>query len=159
MDHIVGMGEYILSDRQDDTIRTFALASCVAVTAYSPGRKAAGMIHVVLPFPFDNKAASERPAYFAKTGVPLMINSICRRYGCRKEELMIQMYGGAGSGNSNDIYKVGLKNVESVKNVLQDMGLRISKEELYGNESRTLAMDVRSGAIKIFSQPIMIAGR
>ncbi len=159
MDQIVGMGEYILSDREDDTIRTFALASCVAVTAYCPGRRAAGMIHVVLPFPLDNKGRAERPAYFAATGVPLMINSICRRYGCQKEELMIQMYGGADSGNNHDIYKVGLKNVESAKNVLQDMGLRVAKEELYGNASRTLAMDVKTGAVKIFSQPIMKVGR
>ncbi len=159
MDHVVGMGEYILSDGKEDTIRTFALASCVAVTAYCPGRRAAGMIHVVLPFPLDRKAAMERPAYFAKTGVPLMITSICRRYDCRKEELLIQMYGGADSGSSCDIYRIGLKNVGAVKAVLQDMGLRIQKEDLYGNESRTLAMDVSTGAVQIFCQPIMTAGR
>lgn len=158
MDHVVGMGEYRLSDGEDDIIRTFALASCVAVTAYCPSKRVARMIHIVLPFPLDNKARVERPAYFAETGVPLMIHSLCRRYGCRKEELMIQMFGGADSGNNNDIYKVGMRNVASAKQVLQDMGIRAEKEELYGNSSRTLTMDVKTGVVEIFKQPIMKAG-
>ncbi len=65
MERIVGMGEYVVTDREEDVIRTFALASCVAVTVYSPRRKTAGMIHVVLPAPLSHTDERERPGYFA----------------------------------------------------------------------------------------------
>ena len=46
MDKIVGIGEYAISNRREDIIKTFALASCVAVTAYSPSKGVAGMVHI-----------------------------------------------------------------------------------------------------------------
>jgi len=155
MDLIVGMGGYAVTDREDDVLRTFSLASCVAVTAYSPGKKAAGMIHVVLPAPFDAKSKYERPSYFAETGVPLLINTICRKYGCRKEDLLIQMYGGADSRLDQDIYKVGKKNIDAVKCALADMGLMVGKADLRGHESRTISMDARTGSVAVWRQPIL----
>lgn len=155
MELVVGMGEYIVTNREDDVIRTFSLASCVAVTVYSPVKKAAGMIHVVLPSPFGNKDKVERPSYFAETGIPLLINMMSRRYGCSKEELRIQMYGGADSTPERDIYHVGKKNIDVAKYVLINMGLTIRKADLHGNESRTLAMQVKTGSVEVYRQPIL----
>ncbi len=155
MEHVVGMGEYIVTDREDDILRTYALASCVAVTAYSPVKKAAGMIHVVLPSPLEDKDRWERPGYFAETGIPLLIGSLCKKYGCRKEELNIQLYGGAESMLDRDIYNVGRKNIDAVKYALLDMGLMISRADLRGNESRTIAMEVKTGAVAVYRQPIV----
>jgi len=154
MELIVGMGEYFISNREGDILKTFALASCVAVTAYSPTQKAAGMIHVVLPAPFGDKDVIERPAYFATTGIPLLIGEMCQRYGCLKEELQIQMFGGADSIMSQDVFKVGMKNIDAARGSLLGMGLTAVKADLRGNESRTLEMDVKTGTIKIFRQPI-----
>lgn len=155
MEHFVGMGEYIVTNGEEDVLRTFALASCVAVTAYSPAKKAAGMIHVVLPYPLEEKDRKERPGYFAETGVPLLIDTMCTKYGCRKEELIIQLYGGAESMLDKDIYNVGRKNIDAVKRALLNMGLMISKADLRGNESRTISMDVRTGTVAVSRQPIM----
>ena len=154
MELVVGMGEYIVSDQEDDVIRTFALASCVAVTVYSPIRRAAGMIHVVLPFPPGGKDMPKPPEYFAITGVPLLINAMWTKYGCRREELLIQMFGGADSINHQDIYMVGKKNIDTVKNALLNMGLTIKKADLRGRESRTLEMSVKTGEVKVLRQPI-----
>lgn len=156
MEHVVGMGEYLVTDKEDDIIRTFALATCVAVTAYSPMRRAAGMIHVVLPAPMDHKDKTERPSYFAETGIPLLINAMCRNFGLRKEELQIQMYGGAESMLPQDIFNVGKKNIDAVKYALLNMGLTICKADLRGNESRTIAMDVKTGSVEVHRQPILI---
>ncbi|ADY55497.1 CheD [Syntrophobotulus glycolicus DSM 8271] len=154
MDLIVGMGEYKVSNRADDILRTFSLATCVAVTVYSPLKKAAGMIHVVLPFPFDRKDRAERPGYFAETGVPLLINTVCRTYGCKQEELLIQIYGGADSRLEQDIYNVGKKNIDAVKAALIGMGLTIVKADLRGKESRTVSMEVKTGRVEIHRRPI-----
>ena len=154
MDLVVGMGEYIVTNREEDILRTFALASCVAVTAYSARRKAAGMIHVVLPSPSDSGTGRESPSYYARTGVPLLIETMCQRYGLRKEELDIQMYGGAESVLQQDIFNIGRKNIDAVKHALLEMGLTILKADLRGIESRTLTMDVRTGQVEVHRQPI-----
>lgn len=155
MELVVGMGEYIVTDREDDLIRTFALASCVAVTVYCPVKKAAGMIHVVLPFPLGPKDKTERPGYFAETGIPLLINTMGTKYGCKREELHIQMYGGADSILPHDIYNVGKKNVDAIKYILLGMGLTICKADLRGNESRTISMEVKTGLVEVYRQPIL----
>lgn len=150
------MGEYIVSDKEDDIIRTFALASCVAVTAYSPVKKVAGMIHVVLPSPLDIKDQVERPDYFAETGVPLLINKMCREYGCLKGELQIHIYGGADSIRDNDIFNVGRRNIAAVISALAEMGFGVQKADVGGSESRTLTMEVVTGTVKVNRQPIKI---
>ncbi|MDF3001781.1 MAG: CheD, partial [Bacillota bacterium] len=113
MEYIVKMGEYAVTNGEEDIIRTFALASCVAVTVYSPAKKAAGMIHVVLPSPFDESDEADRPGYFAETGIPLLIDAMYRTYGCKREELQIQMYGGAESMTGTEVYFVGKKNINA----------------------------------------------
>ncbi len=154
MELVAGLGKYIVSDKEDDIIRTFALASCVGVTVYNPVKKVAGMIHVVLPFPLDKNDRKERPGYFAESGIPLLINTMCIKYGCRKEDLHVQMYGGADSRLHNDIYKVGRRNIEAVKYTLHELGLKIHKADLSGNESRTLTMEVKTGLVRVYRQPI-----
>lgn len=155
MEWIVRMGEYVMSDKEGDVIRTFALASCVAVTAYSPRRKAAGMIHVVLPSPLDDRDKEKRPGYFAETGVPLLVNTMCAKYGCMKEELHIQIYGGADSIRQQDIYHIGKKNIDAVKYALLHMGLTIHRADLRGNESRTISLEVKTGSVEVLRQPII----
>lgn len=154
MELIVGMGEYILSDQQEDVIKTFSLASCVGITVYIPGKNVAGMLHVVLPTPLEKRGGLERPGYFATTGVPLFINAACQKSDCRKEDLRIQIFGGADSKASQDIFHIGRKNIEAVKESLSGMNLIVINEDLRGHESRTLEMEVKSGEIRIYRQPL-----
>ncbi len=154
MDRIVGMGEYAVSNEEADILRTFSLASCVAVTVYCPLRKAAGMIHVVLPSPLTEKDKKTRPSYFAETGIPLLINEMCRKYACGKGELCIELYGGADSGMKQDVFSIGKKNIEAVKRTLHLMGLSCRKEDLRGTRSRTLALDVKTGSVEVSRQQI-----
>ena len=154
MDLVVGMGDYAVTNREDDVLRTFSLASCVAVTAYSPLRRIAGMIHVVLPDPLSHMDGKERPSYFAQTGVPLLFNDMCYKYGCRKEELQIQLFGGADSIMEQDVFNIGLKNIRAVKLAISKLGLNVFKEDLRGGDSRTIAMVVKTGQIEVSRQPI-----
>ncbi|MDD4493593.1 MAG: chemotaxis protein CheD [Eubacteriales bacterium] len=155
MDLIVGMGEYIVTDNEDAVIRTFALASCVAVTVYSPLKKVAGMIHVVLPSPLYDRDGKNRPGYFAETGIPLLIDAMYKQYGCSKEELQVQMYGGAESLFSLDIYNIGKKNIDTVKKTLSKIGLVVQKTDLRGNDSRSISMEAKTGLVVVHRQPII----
>ncbi len=54
----------------------------------------------------------------------------------------------------HDIYRVGKKNIDAVRNTLQEMGLSIVKADLRGNESRSLMMEVKTGSVEVYRQPI-----
>lgn len=156
MELVVGLGEIVVSGREEDIIRTFALASCVAVTAYSPSNKVAGMIHIVLPYPFESRDYEERPGYFAESGIPLLFRKMCSQYGCRKEELQVQMYGGADSVSRSNFYHVGLENINAARQKLIEMGVTVRREELRGTESRTITLEVGTGRIEVLRQPMIL---
>lgn len=157
MEKIVGIGEYVISNNKEDIIKTLALASCVAVTAYSPVNRTAGMIHIVLPCQtttsFENY---QQPCYYATLGVPLFINKMCSEYGCIKNDLIIELFGGAKSSNTNDIFHIGQRNVMAVKKVLNDLNLHYIDTETGGRNSRTLEFNVKTGKKMIFMQPLII---
>jgi len=119
MDRIVGIGEYDVSNSKNDIIKTFALASCVAVTAYSLLKMAAGMVHIVLPSPVaSNKKIITRPCYYASSGIHLLIDRMCSSFDCPKDELVVNIFGGADSILKSDVFNIGKKNIKAVKATL-----------------------------------------
>ena len=77
---VIGIGEMSISTDINDTIKTFALASCVGVTAYSSVKKVGGMIHIVLPTPSIIEKSNRRCCYYESTGIPTFINTLCKEY-------------------------------------------------------------------------------
>jgi chemotaxis protein CheD len=150
---VIGIGEYNVSNNQTDIIKTFALASCVAVTAYCPRKKAAGMVHVALPV-YTGKEVPPNRGYYASTGIVYLVGKLCRKYGCKMDELIIQIYGGANSIHVNDMFKIGEKNILAVMEALSGLGLKIHKAEIGGFVSRTIELDVATGKIKMSTLPI-----
>ncbi|WP_438447992.1 chemotaxis protein CheD [Gorillibacterium sp. sgz5001074] len=154
--HVVGIGGWAVSSRPGDRISTYALASCIAVTAYLPDRGWAGMVHLALPSPLVPEDADERPAYFAETGVPFLIDRICGLAGCSPRELALGLYGGAESVREKDWFRIGQRNIEAVRRALQPYGLWAGVQELGGRISRSLVMEVGTGAVSVRTQPIRI---
>ncbi|NLZ93274.1 MAG: chemotaxis protein CheD [Firmicutes bacterium] len=155
MELIVGIGEYAVTNAAA-TIKTFALATCVAVTVYSSRRKAAGMVHIALPAPPDDLQKKRRPAYYAATGIPLLIGEMQTKFGCTKNELIVNLYGGAISSHAHDTFNIGKKNIDMSKQILADLQLPIEKEDVGGRVSRTVSLDVSTGLVKIYTQPLII---
>lgn len=156
MQRIVGIGEMIISNNIEDTIKTFALASCVGVVVYSSFRKVGGLIHIALPKSPVYEEKVIRCCYYASTGIPQIINRMCKDYGCLKGELKISLYGGANSIRSNDIFNIGRKNIEAIKDILSKMNLKFNNIETGKNVSRTIELDIFSGQVVISYQQIMI---
>ncbi|MGI6658916.1 MAG: chemotaxis protein CheD [Dethiobacteraceae bacterium] len=153
---VVGIGEYRVSRQKNAVLKTYALSSCVAVTAYSPAQQAAGMIHIALPAPFTGAQGQLRPAYYAVTGVPLLIREMCAGFGCSRQELIINLYGGAESIRPHDIFNIGRKNLQAVRQALAQLNLTVKEADVGGRVSRTLSMDVATGLIKTVTQPLTI---
>ena len=87
VDRIIGIGEYAISEHTNDILRTFALSSCVALTAYSPVKRVMGMVHIALPSSQIWQSSKLSPAYYADTAVAMLINKICMLYGCAKGKI------------------------------------------------------------------------
>ena len=155
MEITVGIGDYKVSDKEEDFLRTYALASCIAVTVYSPAKKVAGMLHIALPEPHEGEM-DINPAYYATTGIPLLINKMCLQYGCVKSDLLVHLYGGAESICKDDIFNIGRKNIHAVNKTPENLKLAIHKSEVGGRVSRTLSMNVTEGEIKVKYQSIRI---
>ena len=150
MEHVIGIGEWFISKNIEDTIKTYALASCVAVTAYSKSGHVAGMIHIALPEKKNfMETNSEKRGYFAKSGIPFLINQMEQKFDCKRSELKICLYGGAISKKENDVFKIGQKNLEMIQQTLGEMGLKCYKSDVGGVASRTIDINVISGEVRV----------
>jgi len=156
MDIIIGIGEYGISNKKEDVLKTFALASCVGVTMYCPKVSAAGMVHIALPMNQTINESLSKPCYYASLGVPLLLDKMEKEFNCKQKDLVIQLFGGADSVNKNDYFLIGRKNIIYITNLLEKMELRYSYGGIGGNLSRTIEMDVATGCIKIHTQPIKV---
>jgi chemotaxis protein CheD len=156
MQRIIGIGEMVISDNIEDTIKTYALASCIGVVAYSPYRKIGGMIHIALPKTLSFKEGDKRICYYASSGIPILINQMCKHYNCFKGELVISLYGGANSIRDNDMFNIGRKNLEAVRNILTDMSLKFDDTETGKSVSRTIELDILTGEVVVSYQQIKI---
>lgn len=149
MEKTIGLGEMVVSNQIGDVLKTYALSTCVGVTAYSQSKRVAGMAHIVLPSPFPNIAEVAKPAYYATNGIPLLIHHLCHEYGCLKKDLTINLFGGADSKNSGDVFKVGNRNLIMIKHLLEYMNMNYQMIDTGGNYSRTIEMDIFSGEVKV----------
>ncbi len=153
---VLGIGEYCVTNDKSNTIKTYSLGSCVALTMYCSAKKICGMAHIALPTSTNKERDTHPPAYFADLAISLMLNKFCYNYGCKLESLQIGMFGGASSMRKNDVFKIGIKNVETIKRIILNNNMTIYKEDVGGHYSRTVEIDVETGAVKVDCHPIII---
>jgi len=147
---VVGIGEYAISDKEEDVLKTFALGSCVALTIYSIRKKVLGLVHIALPCSSINSSDSyQRPGYYVDTAIPCLLNKFIDQYDCSKCELIVNIFGGAEASWGNDMFKVGKRNVEAVKEILAKHCMILCGEETGGAYSRNVEADVATGTIKL----------
>ena len=107
----VGMADYKVG-RSPATLISYGLGSCIGVSLYDPIRKIGGLLHIMLPDSTQARA-SDNPAKFADTGIPLMINDVVA-LGATRARLVAKIAGGAqmfSFSNATDIMRVGTRNL------------------------------------------------
>lgn len=156
----VGVAELKVSDNSD-TLISFGLGSCVAVAIYDPVRKAGGLAHVMLP---DSRGheLDTMPGKFADTAVPSLVDKLVS-LGARRKRLLCKIVGGAqmfeipGSRikHTGPTFgphtHIGERNVEAVKNVLNDADIPLIGEETGGRHGRTVIFDTCTGEMRVSS--------
>lgn len=144
----VGIGELVVSADPGAVLVASTLGPCVVVLAYDPLRRIGGMLHFLLPSSAISRADIEnRPALFADTGVPLLVERIALR-GIARPELVVKVAGGATPQKQNP-FALGRRNYFALRCALARLGLSISSEAVGGNVSRTVRLFVGSGRMSL----------
>lgn len=158
MIRVIGIGEWAFSRDKRETIKTFALGSCVAMTVYCHAKSAAGMVHIALPSPEHSSRSDDlNPGYYATRAVPMMVDKMRFEFGCPKGELIIEIFGGAASARADDPFQIGPKNVRAVMVELSRLGLRCSsKKETGGRLGRTVEIDVATGITRVIHHEMIL---
>ncbi len=145
----VGIGEWNVSNKPEDILKTYALGSCVAVCAYDEENGVAGLLHVALPESKVNPQKAEHlPGYFADTGLPLMLNQMLKQ-GAKRKNIRVKLAGGSSIMDQNRNFDIGRRNTIAVKRYLWKNGLGVIKEDTGGNASRTVTFNLADGTITI----------
>jgi len=150
---VLGVGDYGASNRLGDSVKTYALGSCIAVVLMDPKTRTVGMVHVALPESRINPGKSaERPGYFADTGIPALLREMGKFGGDpRGRGMIVKLAGGAKIMDPNDTFNIGKRNELAIKKILWAHGMGAVAEDLGGNYSRTVSVSVETGIITLSS--------
>lgn len=123
-------------------IITLGLGSCVGVALIDRVTGVGGMVHVMLP---DSRQFSNvsNPFKYADTGINLLLEEVLK-LGARKSNIYAKLAGGAQmfkSQASASLLKIGERNVQKSREVLADLGIRITGEDTGGHVGRTMILD------------------
>jgi chemotaxis protein CheD len=146
---VVGVGDMSVSNNPTITLSTYGLGSCVAVVIYDAATKAGGLLHCMLP---ESKLAPDKalvkPAMFVDTGLPLLLRALG---GLRADLTRTKIFlaGGATIMCTNDLFKIGERNVAAAQHLLGQYGLRVLHSSLGGTINRTVHLDIGTGEITL----------
>lgn len=151
-------GELYFGD-QDTRIRT-VLGSCVSLTFWHPGRQIGGMCHYMLPSRTQERrsrevAVSPLDGRYADEAMELLAKEMDAA-GAPHQEYEVKLFGGGNMfpGRSNQENHVGLKNVETARNIVARHGFNCVAEHLGGVGHRNVIFDVWSGRVWVKYAPI-----
>jgi chemotaxis protein CheD len=145
----VGMADLKVGSAPD-TLISYGLGSCVGIAIYDGVAKVGGLAHIMLPDSSQSRKG-ENPAKFADTAIPILVKDMIK-LGAVQQRLIAKIAGGAQMFNfsgSNDVLRIGERNAEAVKMVLQKEGIRIVSEDVGGSHGRTVELILDSGIYKI----------
>ncbi|MCT2534546.1 chemotaxis protein CheD [Aquibacillus koreensis] len=132
-------------------LRTSGLGSCVGVVVYDLSSKIAGMAHVMLPDSTQSRRDDFNELKYADTSIDRLVSEVMEQGG-RKFALKAKIAGGAqmfSFSSTNDMLRVGARNVEAVLNALANYRIPILAQDVGGNSGRTIEFYPETGKLKI----------
>lgn len=149
---IVGLGDLHASKTPGTVIKSVGLGSCVAVVAVAPKHRAVGLLHVVLPNSrVDPEKAQQIPGYFADTGIGALLDAFKKLGVTNPKDLVIKLAGGASVMDANRTFDIGKRNILASRKMLWKHHMAAIAEDVGGNYSRTVWVEVDTGRVYIES--------
>jgi chemotaxis protein CheD len=152
MELTVGIADVQVSASPEVELVTYGLGSCIAVLAFDPVSRCAGMLHLMLP---TSAAAPERardnPAIFADTGIPLLLRRM-QQLRASTRRLVVKLVGGGSLCDESGVFEIGRRNYEAVRRALAEAQVAVLAEDVGGARPRTVRFHVGSGRVQVGSQ-------
>ena len=149
----LSLGEWRVSTDPEELLACIGLGSCIALVAWDPDARIAGMSHMVLPDSSQGRESAAAPAKFVDTAIPLVVNTMTAR-GARRDRLRIHLVGGArmlqGVQRANPM-NIGERNTIAARAAVRALGLRVHAEATGGGHGRTVRVSVADGSMMISS--------
>lgn len=150
---IVGIADMKMAGGGEKLI-TYALGSCIGICLYEPRVKLAALIHIMLPL---NMETGRKNAFkYADTGIRTTLREMEIK-GAQRAAITAKIAGGARmfevSGGS--LGNIGMRNSESVHQILKMEKIRLVWEDVGGTIARTMEFDsaTGNGTIRSYGHP------
>lgn len=135
------------SNAPDGQIITYALGSCIGLSAYDPVMRIGGLIHIMLPEPGKGETQSdENPFIYASSGLPIFFDELYS-LGAMKVRLELKMAGGASLFNANKMFNIGDRNIEYIQSYIKSNGFTLRALAIGGTSSRTMTTHLINGKV------------
>jgi len=149
MKQIVGVADMKVSNKQTESIITYALGSCIGLIIYDPVVKVGGILHYMLPeSSIDKEKAAARPYMFADSGIPRLFKS-AYKLGAVKQRMKVYVAGGAEILDQKGFFNIGKRNYMALKKMFFKNKMMIDKQSVGGNTNRTIRIEIATGEIYI----------
>ena len=137
--------------RDEQTLTTIGLGSCVGIALYDPATRVGGLAHVMLP---SETMARDRsnPAKFPGSAVAMLLAEMTR-LGADSRRVRAKLVGGASmfsnlvSSNGN----IGERNVQASRQVLAQLGVPIIAEDTGSDYGRSVLFHLSDGRVEVRS--------
>lgn len=126
-------GEWVVS-REEGTVLTTILGSCVAACIRDPEAGVGGMNHFLLPDGGDGRRSMDSERYGVHL-MELLVNGLLKK-GARRERLEAKLFGGCST--LGDRYTVGARNAQFAEDFLRAEGIRHVGGHTGGNQGRRI---------------------
>lgn len=130
-------------------LKTTGLGSCVGVTLFDPAAKVAGMAHVMLPSSDIAREGKLNTAKYADTAIEDLIRQMIK-LGASTTRMVAKLAGGAqmfAFAAATDTLRIGPRNVESCKRMLERYAIPVVGEDTGGNVGRTIEFCTDTGML------------
>ncbi len=149
---IVGVADLVIGAAAQGRLVTYALGSCIGLSAFDPVAKVGGLLHYMLPQPAEQAdPKSLKPFMYASTGIPMLMRKLADA-GARQDRLILCAAGGAEILEGAAGMAIGKRNRTTLRKVLWKMGISLVAEDTGGGIARTMSIDLRSGEVRIRSR-------
>ena len=124
-------------------LRAMAIGSCIAIAAYDPKTKTAGMAHVMLPGRAPEKYA-EKNRYASDSIEELLIRMV--ESGSVLEDIEVCLVG-AGNVLEKEDDTICESNIESVSSILKEKNIPVRASALGGYKRKGVFLDGKTGSV------------
>ena len=143
----VPVGEYRVTANTGEKLH-IVTGSCVGLALFEPEKRVLGIVHIVLPGRRSLRREGDSNAYFADTGVPLLIEEM-KKKGAQTERLEATIIGGSKLITGEDGMDIGLENIKKVIMLLKKSRIPVVKKFVGGRTGWVMTFDVFSGKVNI----------